>query len=86
MQNIKIKETQDLDLTALILEKKARQELKVNHGFIWELLYTIFVLNESKTMNQFKKEFPVTLFLRFPIFLIIIFWVMFMAQILGGVK
>lgn len=87
MQNIKIKQTnKTLDLTRLALERQARQQLKANHSLIWLMLYKIFVLDDSMTIQEFKKDFAINVFLRLPILLMLVFWVMFMAQILGGMK
>lgn len=57
MQNIKIKQTQDLDMTSLILERQAIKETITQHGAIWFILFELFVLEDSMTINEFKTMF-----------------------------
>lgn len=57
MQNIKIKQTQELDLTSLILERQAIKETIAQHGAIWFILFELFVLEDSMTMQEFKTMF-----------------------------
>lgn len=57
MQNIKIKQTQDLDMTSLILERQAIKETITQHGAIWFIFFELFVLEGSMTINEFKTMF-----------------------------
>jgi len=57
MQNIKIKQTQELDMTTLILERQAIKETISRHGAIWFILFELFVLEDSMTIQEFKKAF-----------------------------
>jgi len=53
MQELKIKQTQDLDMTALILERQAIKR----HGAIWFILFELFVLEDSMNISEFKTMF-----------------------------
>ena len=55
--NIKIKQTQELNLTKAILEKQAIKETIAQHGAIWFILFECFVLEDSMTIQNFKKAF-----------------------------
>lgn len=57
MTNLKIKQTQDLDMTALILERQAIKETISRHGAIWFILFELFVLEDSMTIQEFKTMF-----------------------------
>ena len=57
MQNIKIKQTQELDMTSLILERQAIKETIAQHGAIWFILFELFVLEDSMTIQEFKTMF-----------------------------
>ncbi len=57
MQELKIKQTQELDMTALILERQAIKEVIEQHGALWFIAYELFVLNNSMSMQEFKRMF-----------------------------
>lgn len=57
MTNLKIKQTQELDMTAIILERQAIKETISRHGAIWFILFELFVLEDSMTIQEFKKAF-----------------------------
>jgi len=57
MQNIKIKQTQELDMTALILERQAIKKTIAQHGAIWFILFEFFVLEDSMNISEFKTMF-----------------------------
>ncbi len=81
MLNLKIKEIKTLSLTSLVFKNEIKKDLSIK---IWNFLYKIFVLESDITMSEFKKDFFLNVFLRLPIFLMIVFWFIFTLQILGG--
>lgn len=86
MQNIKIKQAQDLDLTALILERKAIRQIVKEHGALWFILYELFVLENSMTIQEFKRTFLLTVFVGLPLFLVIAYSFLALISIIGGMK
>jgi len=86
MENIKIKETQDLDLTALILERKAVKQMVQQHGALWFILYELFVLEDSMTIQEFKRTFLLTVFVGLPLFLVVAYSFLGLIAILGGIN
>ncbi len=81
MLNLKIKEIKTLSLTSLVFKNEIKKDLSIK---IWNFLYKVFVLESDRTMSEFKKDFFLNVFLRLPIFLMIVFWFIFTLQILGG--
>jgi hypothetical protein len=86
MENIKIKQTQDLDLTALILERKAVKQMVQQHGALWFILYELFVLEDSMTITEFKRTFILTVFVGLPLFLVVAYSFLGLIAILGGIN
>jgi hypothetical protein len=84
MQNIKIKQTQDLDMTSLILERQAIKEIITQHGAIWFILFELFVLEDSMTINEFKTMFTGCV-IGLPVFILSAYAGLILLSRFGGV-
>lgn len=84
MQELKIKQTQDLDMTALILERQAIKETITQHGAIWFILFELFVLEDSMTINEFKTMFTGCV-IGLPVFILSAYAGLILLSRFGGV-
>lgn len=57
MQELKIKQTQDLELTPEQREEEDIKEIINTHGAIWYILFELFVLEDSMSISEFKIKF-----------------------------
>ncbi len=84
MQELKIKQTQDLDMTALILKRQAIKETIAQHGAIWFILFELFVLEDSMTIQEFKTMF-IGCVIGLPVFILSAYAGLILLSKFGGV-
>ena len=84
MTNLKIKQTQELDMTALIIERQAIKETISRHGAIWFILFELFVLEDSMTIQEFKKAF-IACVIGIPVFILSAYVGLILLSRFGGV-
>lgn len=79
--DLKLNQTQDIDLTKLILERQEVKETLNKHGVLWFILYELFVLEPEKvSIIDFKASFLKDMFIC--IFLLTVIYVF--RLLLGG--
>lgn len=84
MQELKIKQTQDLDMTALILERQVIKETIAQHGAIWFILFELFVLEDSMSISEFKTMF-IGCVIGLPVFILSAYAGLILLSRFGGV-
>ncbi len=82
--NIKIKQTQELNLTKAILEKQAIKKTIAQHGAIWFILFELFVLEDSMTIQEFKTMF-IGCVIGLPVFILSAYAGLILLSKFGGV-
>ena len=85
MQNIKIKQTQELDMTSLILERQAIKETIAQHGAIWFILFELFVLEDSMNISEFKTMF-IGCVIGLPVFILSAYAGLILLSSFGGIN
>lgn len=86
-QDLKIKsQSNDIDLTNLILERKAVRQMVQQHGALWFILYELFILDDSISIQEFKRMFLFTVFIGLPLFLTVVYTFLIIITILGDVN
>lgn len=84
MTNLKIKQTQELDMTSIILERQAIKETISRHGAIWFILFELFVLEDSMTIQEFKTMF-IACVIGLPVFIASAYAGLILLSKFGGV-
>jgi hypothetical protein len=71
-------------MTSLILERQAIKETITQHGAIWFILFELFVLEDSMTINEFKTMFTGCV-IGLPVFILSAYAGLILLSRFGGV-